>query len=200
MGFLAPLALPLMGSIGTMFGAGATAAGVGSLATGASIASTALGVGSALYEGSAKAGMANYRAQVARNNASILLKDSDNQLLGGANEEAMQRLKVGRLVSSQKALQAASGVDVALGSAAQVRESTQDEGDFDALTIRYNAAKAAYGSRQQAAEQMQEAAMQKAAAKNAKFASYIGAASSLAGGIGRYADIKAGQKTSGVKK
>lgn len=181
MGFLAAAA-PLLGG---MMGAGGAAAG--GLATAATIGSTVLGAAGALMQGSAEASQHKYQAQVAQNNAQIAEQNYTSSLLAGNRAESQQKMKVTRLIAGQKADQAANGVDVAVGSAPMVRDSSQAEGDWDALAIRYNAAKQAYGYQVEKTNDLAQADMEKRAAKNAKLKSYIGAASSIIGGAGKLA-------------
>lgn len=60
------------------------------------------------------------------------------------------RLQVTRMISSQRAALAAQGVDVEAGSALDVQIDTAALGELDALTIRNNAMREAFGYRAQA--------------------------------------------------
>lgn len=189
MGFVVPAAVAAVSSIGGMF------AGGSALATALTVGSTALGVAGSLMEGRAQSQMYNYRAQVAMNNAIMAERDIDRSLIAGQREESEIRMKTGQLVSSQKAAQAASGVDTEVGTAPFVRDITAAQGDMDALTMRFNAAQQAYNFKVEAANQRAESNMMKRAAKTAKLKSYIGAASALVGGMSKLSNAAPGKVT-----
>lgn len=167
MGFLVPLAAAAI----PMFGGTAGAVATGLSATGS------------ILEGVSSMGQHRYRAQVAKNNALIHGRNSDQALVEGQSEESRHRYKTAQLVGAQKAAQAANGVDVAFGSPVDVRTESATMGDYDALMIRYNSAKDAYGERLKAADSLAEAKMQRAAGRFALAKSFIGAASSIVGGM-----------------
>lgn len=193
MGFLVPLAAPLVG----MFG-GAAAAGAGA-ATTASVASTVLAATGAVLGGVGEMTAANYRAKVAKNNALISERNAELAATEGAYQESQQRYKTSKLVGAQKAAQAANGVDVAFGSPAAVRAESQAMGDLDALTLRYNSQKESQAYHSRAADARAEASMEKLAGKFALAKSFIGASNSIARGAGEYYDIKKRYKDVGVK-
>lgn len=193
MGFLIPLAAPLLASAGGMF---ATA---GAAATTASVASTVLGATGSMLGGVATATAAGYRAKVAKMNAGIAENNAEQAVTEGAFSESQQRLKTTELIGEQKASQAGNGVDVNFGSALDVRQSTAMMGNLDALTIRYNAAKEAHAQRVAAAGYRAEAAQAKSAGRFGLLKGFIGAASSIAGGVSDYALTKSKFAQVGVK-
>jgi len=100
------------------------------------------------------------QAQDARNLAAYNKQVSDYQaqdtLDRGAVEEQKQREKVRQFMGSQRAAMGASGVEVASGSFGDVLQQSAAMGERDALTIRNNAMRAAWGYRtQSAAEQFE---------------------------------------------
>lgn len=190
MGFLA-LAAPLLMGTATA-GAGAAAAG------GLTAASAGLAAGGALLSGVSAMAAGNYQAKVAKNNAAMLTQEHDTDLQAGQRAESEQRGKTTDLIASQMAAQGANGVDVNVGSAREVRDADQARGDFDALAVRYNAARAAWGNSVEASNQRAQGAMAKASGRMALASSFIGAASSLAGGAGKIAGMNASNKMVGV--
>jgi hypothetical protein len=81
---------------------------------------------------------------------------------------------------------AANGVDLNSGSALRIQGDTAKLGDVDALTIRNNAARAAYGYQLQGLSYGQQATLDESSAANAvsagnlnSFASIVGGASSV---------------------
>lgn len=86
-----------------------------------------------------------FAKQTADANARLAqIKAQDAKSRGEA--AAIQHLgKVDQMVSSQRAAQAANGVDINSGSAASVRSSSRMLGELDAQTIRNNAWREAWG-------------------------------------------------------
>lgn len=86
-----------------------------------------------------------YQAKVATNNAIIAKQYGKwvNQQgdIGATNEGLKTRAEIG----ATRAKYAGGGIDVNTGSAAQVQAAESEIGRFDALTIRSNAARQAYG-------------------------------------------------------
>lgn len=183
MGFLAA-AIPLITAAGSMFAGGATATGLSAVATAASVGSAALGAAGSLMEGASSSQASMYRSAVASANARMAESQGINSLVAGAGEESRLRGKTGKLVAEQLATQAAGGVDTGVGTASLVRDVTEAEGELDALTLRYNASKQAHAFKMEAFNQDQQSLLEKRAAKTARMKSYLGAASSIIGGIG----------------
>jgi len=95
----------------------------------------------------------------------------------GQTEEQNSRLRTGAVFGAQRAQLAANGVDLGSGSALDVLASTKYMGNRDALTIRDNATRAAWGYDTQAS-------MDRTAASNispgmAGFSSLLGSAGSV---------------------
>jgi len=100
------------------------------------------------------------QAQDARNlanyNAKVREYQAQDTIDRGAVEEQKQREKVRQFMGSQRAAMGASGVEVASGSFGDVLQQSAAMGERDALTIRNNAMRAAWGYRtQSAAEQFE---------------------------------------------
>src|SRR6185295_14758246 len=105
--------------------------------------------------GSAQSARANsttamYQAAVAHNNSIIAENNAQYALAVGRSQAETQNYKTRELLGVQKARQGASGIDVNSGSALDVRRSTIDLGQLDALTILNNAGMKAAGYRAQA--------------------------------------------------
>jgi hypothetical protein len=98
------------------------------------------------YEGmQSQSANAAFQAQVAANSAAIARTNYKLQIESGEGQVANREMELRSQVGTQKAGQAASGIDVNSGSAAASRAGTAEVGTLDALTIRSNAARAAYG-------------------------------------------------------
>lgn len=99
-------------------------------------------VGNVMAGQSAQAA-ANYRAQVAENQARHALAIGDI-------EAQRQGMKTASIIGAQRAAQSGSGLDVNVGSPVDVRETTDILGRLDELTILNNAQTKAWGLRSQA--------------------------------------------------
>lgn len=98
-----------------------------------------------------------YEAQIAQTNAAIA-KYSATQTLEAGNEASSKYVERGRQVEgSILAGQGGSGVAVGSGSSAIVRAAARNAGIQDALTIRNNAARRAWGYEFQSLEDQQQA-------------------------------------------
>lgn len=99
-----------------------------------------------------------YQAQVADNNAQIAEWQAKDSIQRGQTEEQNQRLKTASTYGSQRAALAANGVVLSEGSALDVLTTTKYLGERDALTVRDNALKEAWGYKNQAAASRADAA------------------------------------------
>jgi hypothetical protein len=143
--------------------------------------------------GEASAAANAYKAQVATNNAEIARRNAISDAQAGDTAAFNQGLKTRAKVGAEKAQQGASGIDVNTGSAADVRKGTQQLGMLDALTIRSNAARKAYGDLVESTSDTAQSQLDTMAGQQASEAGEIGAvgsllsgASSLAGNWGKY--------------
>lgn len=134
-----------------------------------------------LFGGFSEAGRLNAQAEIARNNAQLARWNANQAMAAGEARAEQQGFRTRAQVGSIRARQAGAGIDPNSGSAADVRASAAALGTLDALTIRSNAARQAYGYEVKATEQD---AAQKAYRKGAKLAPWLGgfdAATSLLG-------------------
>lgn len=109
--------------------------------------------------GQSKATKQAYDAQatVNRNNATIAEWQAQDALMRGGKAEQTQRLKTAQLAGSQRAAFAARGVALDEGSALNILNDTEYTGNLDAITIRDNAAREAWGHRVQGANYTSDA-------------------------------------------
>lgn len=141
--------------------------------------SAIVGAVGSIAAGQARANAANYSAQVARNNSTIMKQNSDYALASGnAQVESVSRKNAVRL-GQIKAAQAASGVDVNTGSAADVQESQREIGKLDAETTANNASLEAYGYRAKAMNYDATSDLKDAEADSARVGSYFDTAGGL---------------------
>lgn len=165
----------------------ATEGGLGTLAYGSITSSVLGGVTSAIgasKQAGAEAAAARYNAQVAGQNADQA--DRNAQMAGEAGEAqfnmAGQRGKaqLGAILAEQ----GASGVDVNSGSSIGVRQSASELAQLNALTVRSNAIKEAYGHKVQATSFRSQGALDLKQADEAVSAGKINTAATLLGTVG----------------
>lgn len=127
-----------------------------------------------------QAGLLDYNANVAELQATDAIER-------GREQESRFRAGVKQLIGAQRAEIGASGTDVGFGSAIDVQEDQAFLGELDALTIRTNAAREAWGYKVQAADTRERARITRRegremarAGREAQRASTIGA---IGGGL-----------------
>ena len=145
-------------------------------------AGTAMSIAGQAQQAGAQAGVANYQAQVARNNQMVAEWNAQRALQQGQVDEQNQRSKAAALLGSQRAALASQGSDVDSGSPLDIQADTTRAGEYDAQTIRNNAAVKAYGYRVQGANAGAEANLDDFKAASAMGALPYGIGSSLLGG------------------
>jgi hypothetical protein len=129
-----------------------------------------------------QAALADFNAQV----ADLQAKDAIER---GAEEESRFRTQVRGAIGTQRAGIAASNIDVGFGSAVDVQADAAYLGELDALTIRTNAAREAWGYKVQATDLRKRADIARkegvyleAAGKQASSGSKLAIAGTLLGG------------------
>lgn len=165
---------------------GMSAATWGSLGTGLQVAGLVSGALGASRQSEATQQAYNYQAAVNKNNAQVAEWQAQDALQRGTKAEQAQRLKVAQLKSSQRAGFAARGVALDEGSPLAILQDTDMMGEMDALTIRDNAEKEAWGARMQGANYSSDSAMLSARAgaessTGAAFGSLLTGAGAVAG-------------------
>jgi hypothetical protein len=136
------------------------------------------------YEsGQATSAAEAYQAQVAANNAKVAQTNARLDIQAGETAATNQGLKTRAQVGTEKAGQGAGGIDVNTGSAVGVRAGSEEIGQLDALTIRSNAAKQAYGQLVTATSDTAQSQLATAESGQAAEAGDIGAAGSLLSGV-----------------
>lgn len=104
---------------------------------------------------------AEYQSAVARNNATVAEWQAQDAIKRGESDEARQRLLTKQLKGTQTSKLAANGIDISEGSALNILSDTDWMGEQDALNVRDNAAREAYGYRQQGANSSANAGLLK---------------------------------------
>lgn len=141
--------------------------------------SMAMGALGSIQQGQAAAASDKYNSQVAANNAQIATNNATLAGQAGAANAEQAQMKTRAQVGSIKAAQAANGINVNKGSAVDVQSSASELGELNAITIRSNAVKQAYGYQTQAASDMAQSQLDKSQAKYDASAGYTKAATGL---------------------
>lgn len=116
----------------------ATASTAATMTAYAAIVGAMLSAAGMYQQGQNASKMANYNADLAKVKA-------DDALSAGAIAEDRQRQKVRQIEGAQTAAMGASGAVVGSGSFGDILDQTATYGELDALTIRANAQKQAWG-------------------------------------------------------
>lgn len=173
----------------TAAGSGALAASqvpawIGYTALGTSLLGGGLSAYGQMKQSQAQAKAAEYEAsindqnaQIAKENAKIAGEAAEQQT---ANQQQKNRATYGAITAAQ----GASGVDLNSDSSIDVRTSARELGELDALTVRSNATKEAYGYVTQSENFANQSNLDRFEAANAKTAGEIGAASTFLGAVG----------------
>lgn len=182
MAFALPAVAAFAPETAAAIGASSTFSALGAIGSAISLGSSVFG---AISGGRSQAASSRYAETVAANNAQIAKQNADYAAQEGevnaAKKERETRAKLGGLLADQ----GASGVDVNSGSAVDVRSSAASIGALDALTIRSNAARQAYGYETQGAEYEGEAAVDKSEASNANTSGLIKGGSTFLSGLSK---------------
>jgi hypothetical protein len=121
-----------------------------------------------------------YQAEVAQQN-----KENDNYraemaATQGSLAEEQHRAKVRQMVGTQRANLAANGIDLQSGTAADMIDETQTNGETDALTLRFNAMQQAWGYRVEAANDSNQGKFAKWSGQRQATGTYLSTGASMA--------------------
>ena len=110
--------------------------------------------------------MGNYEAQLYGTNADLAELQAEDAIARGRESEMRARAGTRQLVGSQWAALAAQGISLDTGSALDVVANDAMLGELDALTIRNNARREAWGYQVQATQYRQQGEFARAAGRN----------------------------------
>lgn len=142
--------------------------------------------GSTFSQASSQQNQLNYQAQVADANAKVADDQRRLEIIQGQTDEQTQRLKAAQVFSDQRAAMAANGIDLGEGSATDTLGTTKFMGERDALTVRDNALRRAWGYQVQSDNYKTQGAAARASASSinplmAGATSLLGSATDVAG-------------------
>ena len=146
------------------------------------LAGAAVSAFGSVEAGNAAKASSDYQAQVARNNALIAGQNAAWTAESGESKVAAQGMKTAETVGKTKAAQGASNIDVNTGSAIGVQHAESKLGALDALTIRSNSAREAYGYEVAASSDTAEAGLLEQQGSQQQTAGDIGGLSSFLSG------------------
>lgn len=116
---------------------------------GATAAITALQLSSGYAQSSAIQSEGNYQKSISDINARFAELNAQDAIKRGDKEAIELKKQVKKLIGSQRVSLAAQGIDIESGSALDIQEDTAGQAEIDAMTIRNNAWKEAWGYRVQ---------------------------------------------------
>lgn len=149
-----------------------------------------------LMQGMAGAQEAGYQAQIARNNAKIANWNAEYANVKGDREGEAYKLKSTNAVSTMKAVQGTSGVDVNVGAPLRFRRGAVMMGALDALTIRNNTMREVWNFRTEASQHKAQAGLLDMQGQNAMMSGLLGAASAGASAFGSVSGKWGGMRSS----
>lgn len=142
----------------------------------AGLAVTAVG---AVQQTRAASAAADATEAQAAENAKFAEAQANNATRQGLVDEDRRRAETRAMLARQRVALAANNVDMSTGTPLELLGDTAAIGEQDALTIRANAAREAWGYRAQGVNYKNEGAMAKAAAKNQNKATILTSAGSM---------------------
>lgn len=152
------------------------------IAAATAVAGTATSVMAAQSQANATKAAANYQAQVAANNQTIAKRQVADTNSAEASAETVSRMRSAAQLGMVRATLGANGGDPNSGSALDLQSDTAKAGEMDALTIRSNYARQAYGYEVAGMSAGAQSGLDRAQAGFAETAGDIGTLSSIAGG------------------
>lgn len=209
MGFFIPMiataataAEGMFASIGaSVFGSAAAAGTAATTATSALTLGkigTALSAAGALYGGVSSYEAGKYQAKVLNMQAKYADAMRANALAAGSQKESRLKMEIARTIGAQRAAEAANGVDVGVGSAVDIADSTRLEGAADVAVAHYQALQEAYGYSQDAWNARANASAAKSAGRNALIGSIFEAGGTLLSGASSLNKKRFGMEEVGI--
>lgn len=171
--------------------------GVPAIAIAATVVSSVIQAKAAQQQASAQASALNYQGALARQNAGIAEQYAQMETQRGEVMAQQKQQQTASRVGSIRAATGAAGLDTA-GTPDRLEADTLSMGDLDARTIRYNAAKAAYGYRVQGSSYSAQAKLDDMGADDALSGGKLAMLGSIIGGGSSVADKWSMYQTKGV--
>jgi hypothetical protein len=135
---------------------------------------------------------ASYQKKVGENNAIAQEFAAKDAMDRGRIEEDRQRTKNRQTLGAQEAALAANGIDTSTGTGLNLMTDSAGSGEMDALTIRNNAVKQAYGLEAAAGNSRADANAGASALRTGAYGSLLTAGSAAYGAYNKAGAPKAG--------
>lgn len=156
----------------------------GAIGIGATIAGGIVSAVGDLWQGKAQQGVFNYQSGLALQRQVVAKQNANYSITSGETQALSSGLRTGQVVAQERAGQAAGNIDPGSGTARMVRASQTKVGQMDEANIRTSAARRAFGFEVEAASDVAQSNVDKAAGENARTASRVAATSSILGAAG----------------
>lgn len=157
------------------------------------LATTAVVAGGQIYQGAAQKSAAKYDARVANQNRQLELQARNDAAERGVEQQKQHWRRVSQQYGQQRAMQAASGLDISFGSPADLLSDVQELGAEDSKTIAANTAKEIKGYEINAANYVMQGRAAKSRGKAAMTGAVINAFGTVLGGATQVSKMKAGR-------
>lgn len=131
----------------------------------------------------------NYEGAILDQNAGVADQQAADAIARGAETEARSRAATRSLTGSQRASIAAQGIDASSGSAADVIVNDQTLGELDAMTIRHNAQREAWGFKVEATNDRAQANLARMGGRNRSATLRNASVGTLLSGAGDLYDV-----------
>lgn len=148
---------------------------------------TGVSVAGKIQQGKAAKAEADFRSQVAQNNAIIAQRNADDARARGKIAAGERDLQTRQLISRQRTIFASTGQEVDVGSGLEITSDSAALGKLDSLRIIDNAERAATGFESQSRDFTAESALAEATGRNAITSSRVQAFGTLVTGAGSVA-------------
>lgn len=162
------------------------------------VAATAVAAGGQLYSGMAQRAQGRYESRVAQQNAGIERRAAADAMERGEVEQMRHFRRVAQAAGEQRARQAASGVDVNFGSAADLLSDVRMIGYEDSATIAENTVREARGYEVNAANYVMQGRAARSRGNAAMVGSSINAFSTILGGAKQISGMRGATATAGI--
>lgn len=160
-------------------------ASLGKASLGLSVAGMLSGAVGSFYSARSTKNQLKYEAAIADINARLSEKAAQQELQRGQFEVGQITRRAGQIKGSQRASMAANGIDLGVGSAAELQASTDLMKEIDRNQAEVNAISSAWGYRTQGTNYQNQATMSRASASSINPGA--SAATSLLGSSGNVA-------------
>ncbi len=144
------------------------------------VAGLVLGVAGGVQQANAQKANAEFQEDQAKENAKGAEAQAQSATMTGLVEEDRQRQRTRAFLASQRTTLAANNLDMSTGTPLELLGDTAAMGEQDALTIRANAAREAWGYRSQSVDFRNQGAIARATGKNQSRATYLTTAGNAA--------------------